>query len=1073
VITCSQCAEENSEIAKFCLACGAALLAPELRAQERKLVTVLFSDIVGSTAKAEKMDPEDVQARLELYYSRLRTELERFGGTVEKFIGDAVVALFGAPAAHEDDPERAVCAALAICSAIDELNAADDWLDLRVRIGVNTGEALVVIGARISEGEGMVAGDVVNTAARLQSAAPVNGILVGEATYRSTRAAIEYREAERIIAKGKAEAVPVWEVVGLRERKPRPLAPTRLVGRHAELEELLGTWRRVHDEQRTGIAGLVGPPGIGKSRLLAEFAERICTAANVHWGRCLSYGEGITYWPVTELLKSAAGTLQSDDRGSIAAKLDLLLERLPTDDVVELRTLAAALSNVLGIPTTPRGTYAVGDIAQAELHWGIRRAAELLALERPTVLVFEDLHWAEPRLVELIEYVVGAAAEAPLFVVWSARPEVLSVHPGFSSAAGSRRIELDVLPADAGTQLLAALIGDPDLAATPLAEELIANAGGNPLFLEETVRMLRDEGMLEADRWREAGTLETLPVPANVQSLISSRLDRLAQPDKQIAHDASIVGSVFWAGAVAHLGAVNGLLKQDPRSRLTTLVEQDFIRANARSSVAGEDEYAFKHILIRDVAYAQVPKGRRAQLHVRFSDWVKTLPGAADEFVEIVAYHLEQACRLSREVSKSPIEPPLLAAAVTLSDAARRAEQREGMREAKRYYTRALEVLGEEYPERQIQLRLRRAEIMMILGQLKGACEELEDVIPAARDLNRDEILCESLVTLCDIDQRQGRPSDARERLDEAAAIAARGGDPRLRIKVAFISATVRFDFEGDFQTAIEDLRNAVAIAEEIDDRALLTDGHLRLAALFMNLGRYEEAEIELTRCLRVAGEMGSLKVEAEATAWLGGITYYRGDREEGKRLGLQAREWLDRTGDSYFLAQNLICLAAYSLLEDDPVQAEAELREALPVALEIGGWVVILAYRYLAEALLQQGRLDEARELVKFAARNLPEEDSYARAELLRAQAAVSAALGEPAAASSAFAEALRLLEDLRLSVELAETRIALARALRSVGDLAGARTAFQLARSACMQMGLRTLVEQIDRELPEIDEG
>jgi class 3 adenylate cyclase len=202
VITCSQCAEENSEIAKFCLACGAALLAPELRAQERKLVTVLFSDIVGSTAKAEKMDPEDVQARLELYYSRLRTELERFGGTVEKFIGDAVVALFGAPAAHEDDPERAVCAALAICSAIDELNAADDWLDLRVRIGVNTGEALVVIGARISEGEGMVAGDVVNTAARLQSAAPVNGILVGEATYRSTRAAIEYRGAERIIAKG-------------------------------------------------------------------------------------------------------------------------------------------------------------------------------------------------------------------------------------------------------------------------------------------------------------------------------------------------------------------------------------------------------------------------------------------------------------------------------------------------------------------------------------------------------------------------------------------------------------------------------------------------------------------------------------------------------------------------------------------------------------------------------------------------------------------------------------------------------------------------------------------------------
>jgi class 3 adenylate cyclase/tetratricopeptide (TPR) repeat protein len=1073
---CPQCGQQNPDIAKFCLACGSPIAAPEPSAEERKLITVLFCDIVGSTAKAENMDPEDVRARLAPYYTRLRTELERFGGTVEKFIGDAVVALFGAPVAHEDDPERAVLAALAICAAISELNEADEWLDLQVRIGVNTGEALIVVGARSSEGEGMASGDVMNTAARLQSAAPVDGIVVGEETYRATRDVIDYREAEPIAAKGKSEPVLVWEVGGIRERERVEAPATALVGRDAELEELDRTWQDVLAEGRPSLFGIVGPAGIGKSRLLDEFGARITGDADVHWGRCLPYGEGITYWPVTEIVKSAAGILQSDDRGTLIAKLDEFIDALPTQDPDELRTIAAALSNVIGIPTTPRGTYAAGEIAQAELHWGLRRTAQLLASDRPTVFVFEDLHWAEPTLIELLEYLADGHEGTPLLVIWTARPEFVQSDAAFAAGAGATRAELEVLPAEAATRLLSELIGDSSLAETEFAEALIENAGGNPLFLEETVRMLKDKGMLDLGRWKEAGERGTLPVPTNLQGLISSRLDRLERPDKELAHDASIAGAVFWAGAVAHLGAKEGgLVKIDPGKGLQTLQQHDFIRANPISSVAGEDEYAFNHILIRDVAYGQVPKGRRVMLHVRFSDWVTKLPSSADEFVEIVAWHLEQACRLSREVARSPIEPPFLVAAGALANCGRRAEQREGMREAHRYYTRALEVLGDEadFLERRLELRLRRGAITMLLGQLKEACEELLEVAGLAHEQGSAAVECEALILLADIDQRQGRPSEARRRLDAARVLAAKVGDSSLQIKVAFISATVTFDFEGEFESAIGALRNAVAIAEEIEDRELRTEGHLRIASLLMNQGHYEDAEEELTRCLRVAREMGSLKVEAEATAWLGGIKYYRGDPEEGKRLGLQAREWLDRTGDSYFHAQNLVWLAAYGLLEGDPARAEAELRDALPVALEIGGWIVIQAYRYLAEALLQQHRLDEARELVEFAARNLPEEDTYARAELLRAQATVSAAAREPAAASTAFTEALRLLEDLRLTVELAETRIALARALRSLGDVTGARTAFQLARGACMEMGLRTLVEQIDRELTEIDEG
>jgi class 3 adenylate cyclase/tetratricopeptide (TPR) repeat protein len=1075
---CTACGTENPPQARFCLSCGTALVEappPTPPSEERKVITAIFVDLVGSTARSEQLDPEDVKALVAPYHARVRAELERHGGTFEKFSGDAVLALFGSPKAHEDDPERAIRAGLAVRNAIAELNVEDEWLDLHIRIGIHTGEALVMLGARPSEGEWSAAGDVLNTAARIQSAAPEDGILVGRATYLATKNAFDFREAEPVQAKGKSEAVEVWEVVAARDDSAaRPRDETPLVGREAELAELASFCDELLDERRAGIATIVGSPGIGKSRLLLELVRRLEERCDVHWGKCLSYGEGITYWPVTEIFKSAAGILQSDDRETIAARLDTFLESLPTEDIDELRTIASALSNLIGIPTTPRGTYATSEISQAELHWGIRRALQLLATEQPTAMVIEDLHWAEPTLLELISYIAADEVDAPLALVCSARPELDDVSAGFLGSEGRRRtVELRTLGADQAAALLADLTGDPALATTPFASALIANAGGNPLFLEETVRMLREEGLIDLERWTSDETGE-FPVPTSVQGLISSRLDRLASAEKQLAHHASVVGAVFWAGAIAHLGVQDGKPPDDPGPGLAELERRDFVAHQADTTVAGDEEYAFKHILMRDVAYGQVPKGRRAQLHLRFSDWVTALPSSADEFVEIVAWHLEQACKLSREVARSPIEPPIRQAADALSDAARRAERRESLREAHRYYTRALDVLTDEYAELQIELRLRRADILMMLGDLKEAREELEEVAQAASALGRANIECEASLLLGDIDQRQGRAADAHDRLANAQALALSTGDASLRSKVAFVLAALVADFEGQYEEAIDGLRSGVATAEKIDDVALVAEGHLRLAAILNNRGDLAAAETELRCCLKLARELGSHRIEAEATSWLGEITYHRGNPEEGERLCRQANTWFERTGDSYFQAQNLFRnLAGFALAGGRPDEAEVWLREAMPVALQIGGWVAVEAYRYLAEALVAQDRLDDARELVAFAARNLPEEDAYARSSLLLAEAIVATAGGESSTAATAFAEALRLIEELGMPRELGEARMALGRSLRSFGDLTGARAELERARAIFVRIGANTRRDAIDTELAELAEG
>jgi class 3 adenylate cyclase/tetratricopeptide (TPR) repeat protein len=1066
--TCPQCGQDNPAGFRFCGACGATLEVEPER-EERKVVTALFADIVGSTASAEQLDPEDVRARLAPYYARVRTELERFGGTVEKFIGDAVVALFGAPVAHEDDPERAVRAAFAVRDAIADLNAADAWLDLHIRMGVNTGEALVVLGAKTTEGEGMAAGDVMNTAARLQSAAPVDGIVVSEATYEATADAIEYRAAEPVQAKGKTEPLRVWEAVAAR-RVPTRRAPSRvpLVGREAELEVLAELWQRVRDDRRPGLATVLGAPGIGKSRLLVEFASR-ATDASVHWGRCLSYGEGITYWPVAEIFKDAAGILVDDDEGAITAKLGALLEGLPTDDADELRTMAAALANLMGVRATPLGTYSAGEITQAELHWGIRRLLQLLADRTPLVLVFEDLHWAEPTLLDLLLSIVVMTDDAPILLVGSARPELAESRPAMVAEDTCRRVlELEALSGNESQALLAELLESEGVPRGRL-DVLLEAAGGNPLFLEETVGMLVDAGTLEAPEDELAARVEELAVPRSLQALIGSRLDQLDPSAKRIAQNASVVGAVFWPGAVAHLNGTEGDLDRG----LEALERRDFIRAHEISTVAGEHEYAFKHVLIRDVAYGQVPKGRRVELHVRFADWVEALPAGEEEFVEIVAYHLEQSCRLAREVARSPIPPPVLRAADLLNRAAEKAERREGIREAARFYERALEAVGDELPETATELRLKRGRTRTALGELRQASDELLDVAEQALALRRSDLRCGALVGLAVIDQAQGSFAQARRRLTEAQSIAVGIDDRVLQIRAGYELGTLSGDFEGDLDGALEELQRALAIAEELDERELRLEGHLRMGTALFNGGELAQAEEHFLRCIALAEQLGSHRDEARSTFMLGATRYYRADIEEAERLALQAHEWLERTCESMYQIQNLRQLAFYALAKGDPRRAEDWLREALPSALEVGGWQVIEIYRYLVEALVAQDRLDDARDLAEFAGRNVSGEDPYVRASVLLAEASIAAAENHRGEATKRFREALRLLEEERSPLVRAEAQIDLARALRRLGDREGARVELQQARETFERMGANGLVGEIDRELSELASG
>jgi class 3 adenylate cyclase/tetratricopeptide (TPR) repeat protein len=695
MIECASCGRQNPPDSRFCSGCGSPFdtAAPATAREERKVVTVVFVDLVGFTSRAERLDPEDVRAFLSPYYARLRTELERYGGTVEKFIGDAVMALFGAPAAHEDDPERAVRAALTI----------RDWVrddeTLQVRIAVNTGDALISLDARPSEGEGMATGDVVNTAARLQTAAPVNGILVGERTYRATRDAIEYRAAGRVAAKGKEAPLAVWEALEARARQGVDVpvdARTELFGRDRELEILRVALRRVLEEGSPQLVTLVGVPGIGKSRLLYELSQIVDSEPElVSWrqGRSLPYGEGVSFWALAEIVKSQAGILETDEVEEAGRKLGEAVSAVVPDPAEAgwVRRHLAGLVGLTGEPTE------LGGDRRSEAFAAWRRFLEALAEQRPLVLVFEDLHWADDGLLDFVDHFVDWTSRLPVYVVATARPELLERRPTWGGGkTNATTLSLAPLAETETARLIASVLGRPLLDAGEQAA-LLERVGGNPLYAEQYAQMLTERGG-DAD----------LPLPESIQGIVGARLDALPPSEKQLLQDAAVIGKVFWAGAVAALGdfAEPARLAE----ALHALERKQFLRRDRRSSVAEETQYVFSHLLLRDVAYGQIPRASRAEKHLRAAVWIDAL-GRGEDHAEMLAHHYVRALEFAQAVGRTTDEI-VPRARIALANAGDRARSLNAFSASIEFYRQALALSAEDAREERADLLFRLAAAM-------------------------------------------------------------------------------------------------------------------------------------------------------------------------------------------------------------------------------------------------------------------------------------------------------------------------------------------------------------------------
>jgi class 3 adenylate cyclase len=677
--TCPNCGQENPEIAQFCLACGTSLAPAAGPAEERRVVSVLFVDLVGFTAAAEQRDPEDVRAILGPYYEGVRSEIERFGGEVEKFIGDAVMGVFGAPVAHGDDPERAVRAALAVRDWATE----QDGLD--VRVGVNTGEAIVSLAARPSHGEAMVAGDVVNTAARLQAAAPIGSVLVGEQTYAATRTVIDYQPGPPVAAKGKAQPVAVWLAVGATSLAgERPHTRAAMVGRDDELVVLERIWDRVVAERRPHLVTVFGPAGIGKSRLALEFTERVASLGGlVLKGRSIPYGASTPYSAFSQHVKQVAGVFDSDELPEAQQKL-----RAAVDDLVGAGAAdehAANLAMLVGFEADRTAPD------RETLFFSARVLVEALASREPVLLLFEDIHWADGSLLDLIETLAARVQGVPLLLIALARPEVLSARSGWGGGLPAyTALPLDRLSDHEALELATRLLADADERVR--AETVAATAEGNPLFIEELAASLA-----------EHATSDASALPTSIRAIVAARLDALPPHERAVVLDAAVVGRVFWRGALERMNT-----RDDLSTLLGSLEQRDFVRREAVSRIQGDQQFAFKHALIRDVAYQTLPRAARRERHAAVARFLEETTGGAGQSDEALGHHWRDAGEPARAVDYF----------VAAGDQAGRGWAKE---RAVSLYREALGLLPEGETERRREIQLRLAVSLQALYHVPDA----------------------------------------------------------------------------------------------------------------------------------------------------------------------------------------------------------------------------------------------------------------------------------------------------------------------------------------------------------------
>jgi class 3 adenylate cyclase/tetratricopeptide (TPR) repeat protein len=991
---CSQCGTENPDVAKFCFACGSPLVAaPAASAQEtRKVVSIVFSDLKGSTSMGEKLDSESLREVMTRYFDAMRVELERHGGVVEKYIGDAIMAVFGLPTLHEDDALRAVRAAAGMQHALVRLN--DDlerhWgVRLTVRTGVNTGQ---VVAGDPTAGQRLVVGDAVNVAARLEQAAGAQEILLGDLTYRLVRDYVDVEEVEPLELKGKTERVPAYRLVGVRTLAERPRrldAP--MVGRRRELERLQAQLADAVGGQRCTLATVLGEAGVGKSRLIDELVGSLADDVAVLRGRCLPYGEGITFWPLAEAVRAAAHVSERDSTEDARTKLD----RLAGDTEVAERVASAIGLSAEQYPVE-------------ELVWGARKLVESLGRDHPALVLFEDVHWAETTFLELVEQVVEHAADCRLLVVCTARPELVERHPEWSAGDGAIRIELGRLTQDETKEIAEHLLGITELDER-IRARIVEAAEGNPLFVEQLLSMMVDDGVIvfEDGAWRPSAAIADVAVPPTIHALLAARLDRLAADDRAVIEPASVIGQVFVRDAVRHLAPE--VVRPELDMHLASLSEKQLLEPDR--SRPDDDAFRFHHILIRDTAYEGVLKRARATFHEQFVEWADSVNReGATEYEEILGYHLEQAHGYLSELGPLDDHGRDVGAdgARRLASAGRRAFARGDAPAAANLLGRAQALLEAHDPFR-LDLLPDHGEALMQTGRFPEAEAVLDEAVSRGAAAGAAGAVAHASLVRLLVRLRTGDPEGWQEEaavvIAEAMAVFQEAGDEAGLAKgwrlLAWTHGTAnRFRDAADAsEQALEHARlggdrrqqaqaatayaaaavfgpTPVADAIEHVERALSeVSGALHSEATLLALlgtlkaldGSFDEARDHVGRGRAIVEDLG-LDIDVAITsleAWR--IEMLAGEPAEAERQLRRAYDTLVAMGERYLLCSvaGLLGQTLYELGRHGEVDALARQCEELasPSVDDQALWRCVRA-----KVLAREGRLDEAEKLVEDA---------------------------------------------------------------------------------------------------------
>jgi class 3 adenylate cyclase/tetratricopeptide (TPR) repeat protein len=1024
---CPECGRENAEDARFCSGCGEALAPPV--PDRRKLATLLFCDLAGSTSLGERMDAEAVREIMARYFDRSRATIERHGGTIEKFVGDAVMAVFGVPVAHEDDAVRAVRAAAELQTGVAELNGeleARYGRRIALRIGVNTGE--VVAGGGTSR-QMIVTGDAVNVAARLEQHAEPGETLLGETTYRLVAGWVEADPVEPIPAKGKAEPVRARRLLAVREASH--LRPGRLgvpmVGRQAELAAVRHVFDKAVEERRCRLIVVAGEPGVGKSRLVAEFLASIDGEATVLRGRCLSYGEGITYWPLREVLEQAAGIQETD---TSADALERVLVLLAGEE--RGRETALALAQAVGLSV---GAASADDIALAA-----RRLFEVIARERPLVVHLDDLHWAEATFLDLVERAATLSTGVPVLILVVARPELLFDRTEWDA------LRLEPLDPEDLRHLVESLLGSSAL--PPEARErAIEHSEGNPLFVEELIAMLLEDPDLEA--------------PPSLEALLGARLDRLPEEERAAAERGAVEGQIFHRGAVQELS--DG--PQPVAEAISRLEAKELVRST-ESGVAGDPAFRFRHLLIRDAAYRAVPKRLRATLHKRYAGWLERVAGGrVAEYAELLGYHLEQAYRYRAELG--PVDEGTrelgAEAAGWFSSAANRAFVRGDMRAAANLLGRAVG-LQESDPAARLELLPEWARALRYSGESAAAGAILREAIEAAgavgdRRLEARVAVESAFLSLyTDPDAEAAGAIGAAER---AAVIFAEHEDELGLAKTWSLIGVANWHLcrgaamEEAFEHALAHMRRSGDLRERW---WILTK--LLESAVFGPTP--PEAGIQRCRDLLAFGD-GVRSLEMSAATAIASLEAMRGNFATARDLYAQSRTIAEELGLTQWSASLGNYTGPTELLAGDLAAAERELRrsyEALELLGESG--VRSTTAAFLARTLGLQGRIDEAERFAEVGRRAGSRDDIYTQVVWRGALARVLAVRGEPAAAEALAREAVAIGAETDFLNLRGESLLDLAEVLRAAGPTTEATGAIRDALGLFTAKGCTVLADR-----------